>query len=326
MRQHMERSKQLRDAGIGVTVLRAGKYKALAGPFEKLSDEAKAGLQKSLDAVYGVFVEQVSAMRGYSTEYVDKMMAQGREFIGEEAVGPGLVDGITSFDALLSKVQAQTVDKTQKLKQDSYHNQIKEANMKKRVLTESIITALAEGAVQVEEVQGQSNAGEAAAIVTAEVAEPEAITAEVSVASEVPAEEPKVEVVAEVKPDAGIVAYLQGQVAEKDKALLAANVELSNIRKDHADFTAVVGGLIEVVGNSMTNMSVALDGGKIDVTGMAPIAILAEHKRLSEQFKSKFKAGGVGAVDAADVSAEPVKVDPLYMQRLASVRSTVKAK
>lgn len=323
---HMEKSKQLRDAGIGVTVLRAGKYKALAGPFEKLSDEAKAGLQKSLDAVYGVFVEQVSAMRGYSTEYVDKMMAQGREFIGEEAVGPGLVDGITSFDALLSKVQAQTVDKTQKLKQDSYHNQIKEANMKKRVLTESIITALAEGAVQVEEVQGQSNAGEVAAIVTAEVAEPEAITAEVPVASEVPAEEPKVEVVAEVKPDAGIVAYLQGQVAEKDKALLAANVELSNIRKDHADFTAVVGGLIEVVGNSMTNMSVALDGGKIDVTGMTPIAILAEHKRLSEQFKSKFKAGGVGAVDAADVSAEPVKVDPLYMQRLASVRSTVKAK
>ena len=76
----------------------------------------------------------------------------------------------------------------------------------------------------------------------------------------------------------------------------------------------------------MTNMSVALDGGKIDVTGMTPIAILAEHKRLSEQFKSKFKAGGVGAVDAADVSAEPVKVDPLYMQRLASVRSTVKAK
>lgn len=208
--------------------------------------------------------------------------------------------------------------------------------MKKKVLTEQIITALAEGAIKVEEVENPVVAEAAAADIAAEVAgvevpaaegdtSVEAAAAEGEAAAEV-TQDVEAEAVTEAKADAGIVAYLQAQVADKDKALLVANIELSKIRQDHADFSAVIGGLVEVVARSMNNMSVALDAGKFDATGMAPVALLAEHKRLSEQFQSKFKAGGVGAVDAADVSAEPVKVDTLHRLRLASVRSTVKAK
>jgi hypothetical protein len=82
---------------------------------------------------------------------------------------------------------------------------------------------------------------------------------------------------------------------------------------------------VEIVSTSMNLMSVALGGSALDVSTMTPLAILAEHNRLSPLYQAQFKAGGVGAVDAADVPVEPVKIDPLYRQRLASVRSIAKA-
>ena len=318
---HTEYSKQMKDDGIGVTVMRAGKFKALANPYEPLSDEGKASLQRMLDATYNVFIDHVATMRGKTVQFVDENMAQGREFIGDAAVGVGLVDGITTFDAVVSQLEAQGIDNAEQSKQDSYQQQNPYnkgiSNMGKKVLTEQTIAALAEGGIAAESNQE--------VLAAAEVAPVDEAAPAAEAAANVEAE---AEVVApvEAQADAGIVAYLQGQVADKDKQILDANVELSSIRKAHEEFSAVVTGLTEVVVNSLNNMVVALGGTAIDATGMAPLAVLAEHKRVSDQFKSKFKAGGVAAVDAADASVNDVQIDPLQRRRLASVRSTAKAK
>lgn len=107
IQMHMERSKMLADMGIGVTVMRAGKFKALANGVEPLTADAKAEIQAQLDASYKVFVSHVADARGLSYDVVDKTMAQGREFFGEQALSAGLVDGILSFDALVAKVQSK---------------------------------------------------------------------------------------------------------------------------------------------------------------------------------------------------------------------------
>lgn len=104
---HMERSKMLEEAGIKVTVIRAGKFKALASPVEPLTAEARAQIQNQIDAVYEVFVQHVAEARGVSFEKADKQMAQGREFMGAEAKKAGLVDAITTFDAVLAKLQSK---------------------------------------------------------------------------------------------------------------------------------------------------------------------------------------------------------------------------
>jgi ClpP class serine protease len=96
-----EYSKQNEMDGVKVTVIRAGKFKALADPNEPLSKAAEAQIQALADASYGVFVDHVAAMRGRSYEYTDKTMGDGQEFIGQAAVDVGLTDGITTYDAVV---------------------------------------------------------------------------------------------------------------------------------------------------------------------------------------------------------------------------------
>ena len=101
---HIEYSKQMAADGVTATVLRAGKYKALANPMEPLTEAAKAQIQAQLDAVYKVFVESVAAHRGVSFAEADKM-SQGREFFGQAALDAGLVDGITTLAAVVGGLQ-----------------------------------------------------------------------------------------------------------------------------------------------------------------------------------------------------------------------------
>lgn len=107
---HMDFSKMYADMGINVSVMRSGKYKALANRFEPLTEEAKAQMQKGLDASYEVFVQHVADMRGVTYPKADSTMAQGREFHGEEAKTSGLVDGLTVYDALVAALQ-ESVDR-----------------------------------------------------------------------------------------------------------------------------------------------------------------------------------------------------------------------
>jgi len=75
----------------------AGKYKHIDAGGE-LNDEDKEILQSRVDYVYSIFVEDIAKFRGVSTETVLPKMAEGRVFIGKQAVDAGLVDGISTYD------------------------------------------------------------------------------------------------------------------------------------------------------------------------------------------------------------------------------------
>jgi len=94
---HMERSKQLEKDGIGATVIRSGKFKALVNSIEPLSETAKAQMQAMVEAISGIFEERVAGNLGVSTKVVRDRMGQGREFLGADAQAVGLVDGIASI-------------------------------------------------------------------------------------------------------------------------------------------------------------------------------------------------------------------------------------
>ena len=79
----------LKEAGIGVTVIRAGKYKALANGVEKLTEEGKAQIQAGVDAAYKIFVGHVAEMRGKSQAFGASEMAQGRELYGQAGAAGG---------------------------------------------------------------------------------------------------------------------------------------------------------------------------------------------------------------------------------------------
>jgi capsid assembly protease len=317
---HMEQSEALKKAGIGVTVMRSGKYKALANGVEPLTEEAKAQMQKHLDGAYKVFVQHVAEARNVSYDLADSQMAQGREFMGDASVSAGLTDGIESYDTLFNRLSKESIDTSEKLIDNHKKSFQQELGMGKRALSEVEIAAAAEGAAlaaAAEPAVTEPEAGAAAAASEDDAAAAAAAASDdgaAAAAAEAAAPAPAAEA------QAGVVEYLQGQVKEKDALLLAANVELSGLKTKVDEMQAAHADLLQIAGKSVSNMQVALGGTAVDFTGMTAVQVLAEHKRVSGLFSSKFKAGGVAAVDAAQPHQSEQAVDSLTRARLAAVR------
>lgn len=327
---HKEYSQALKEAGVGVTVVRAGKYKALANSVEPLSADGKKQIQQVVDAAYEVFVEHVANMRGQSYAYTDDNMAQGQEFVGEAAVKAGLVDSISTFDKVIGRLKADSIDASNNFMDNrgksrtpltgaSVNNLSGESDMSRKALTEKDIAILAAGATPA-----------IAAVETAVVASTdtvvEPVVAPVVEAPEAAAGAP--EAVADVsavveKPDnlAATVALLSAQLKEKDESLIQAHVKIAQIEGDLAKAQAAQSPLLEIAACSLNNMRIALNSPAIKADSMDPVQLLAEHKSFSEKFASQYKVGGIAAVSAdQSVKNEPVVSDALTEARLAAVR------
>jgi signal peptide peptidase SppA len=103
---HMERSKQLEDAGVKATIIRSGKFKSLANPYEPLTAAAEEQLQAKADQLYDLFLGNMAEYRKLSTTRADSQFGQGRTFIGAKAMEVGLVDQITNYEGALRVAQA----------------------------------------------------------------------------------------------------------------------------------------------------------------------------------------------------------------------------
>ena len=290
---HMEYSKALKDAGIGVTVVRAGEYKALANSVEPLSDKAKTQLQNQLNAAYSVFLEHVADCRNTTVNLCDANMAQGREFFGKEALAAGLVDGIETFDSMMNRVASKLLD-NEKYSNNNLGNYQRGIDMGKKALTETDIAALAAGvdldAAADPVVEGNES--------TTEAASTEAVATEadaVATAAEVTETEEK-------KHDnqASVVSFLQAQVKEKDTEILNLSIEVKGFKDKVASIEATHNGLTDVVRKAVAGMKVRMGASNVDLSALSAQELLADYAATSEAFLKTFKAGGVAAVDAAN--------------------------
>ena len=321
---HKEYSEAYKKEGVGVTVVRAGKFKALANSNEKLTEAGKAQLQKIVDASYEIFVDHVAAMRGKSYEYADKTMADGQEFIGQASVDVGLVDAIKTFDALVTDLKGDSVAQSTNLMYNRNNDRFKlsgststelsgDANMAKKALTEADIAALAAG-VQVTasaepEPAVEENAGDAAAdVAAAEVGSVEQSSQNAEVAP-----------VAEDAKTVATVQLLTSQIQERDASLLAAGIKIAKLEEQVAEMAATSAPLVEIAAQAISNMRIAMRGSAYSAEGVGPVAVLAEYKSVSEQFKKQFPVGGVAAV-SGDAPAEKTQVDPRHLARVNAVR------
>lgn len=324
---HMDLSKMFEQMGITPTVVRAGKFKALANEMEPLSDKGREQMQASLDAVYGVFVQHVADMRGVDYSKADSTMAQGKEFYGEAAVVAGLVDGVSTYDKVMSKL---SVDKQQGFSHNPQN--IHTGNAMKTALTDQQLAVIAAGgalpAATTAPVTQPS--GEAAAPIVTDPANPN-MPAEAAAVEGQAAPAPGAAATptaalpattAIPAPDAGLVAFLQAQVKEKDAALLQAGIDLKSATTRVADLEASTSGLIAIAVKSTNNMRVALGGTALDMSSMSATQILADHDAMQKQFTSKFVAGGVAAVDAAHAKKDEkaVSFDALTRARLQAAQ------
>lgn len=99
---HIDISEREKQFGIKTTEIVAGKYKRIASQFQPLSPEGRATIQEMVDYLYSVFVQDVANFRGVNQKRVREQMAEGKIFIGRQAIDAGLVDGKTTFDGLIN--------------------------------------------------------------------------------------------------------------------------------------------------------------------------------------------------------------------------------
>lgn len=110
---HMDISKAEEMAGVKTTEIAAGKYKRIASQHAPLTQEGRQNIQEMVDYVYTAFIGDVAKHRGVSEEQVLEQMADGRIFLGRQAVAAGLVDGVSTMEELIGKLSAgESVDKT----------------------------------------------------------------------------------------------------------------------------------------------------------------------------------------------------------------------
>ena len=302
--KHFEYSKMLEMDGIAATVIRAGEFKALASEVEPLSKKAHDGIQADVNYLYGVFVGSVAEQLNTSYQMVDSKMAQGRTFIGAQAVEVGLVDGVSSFDALYASL-LKKVDKAA---------QTGGSPMKKKYANMAAVMAAASAGVPLGELEVDETAGAeaVAGVVDPTDVAPAQAAPEASEGGGTPAagegggtQEPAATVGA--VDDSAVVAMLKGQLAEASEAAVVAKAEALNAKKALDEMAASAAPLQAIVAGSINNMLVAL-GGTADssLAGADAKTLLARHAAVSEDFTKNFKIGGVASAKAdGDVEKKP---------------------
>jgi signal peptide peptidase SppA len=305
---HKDYTKALENEGIKATVLRSGEFKALGGPYEPLTDKAKAELQSKMDKLNELFVNHVAERRGVSPAVVDSRMGQGREFIGAQAQAVGLIDGITSLDKLVQSLQGS-------IDQRKPTHGTENPTVKKRLLTQQAVNLIAEGVEITAAVADTPEVPKDAPQTPEALETPEPKEAAPAAQGEV------VSATLEATPsDPSLVSYLQAQVAESQEKLLAANLKAAQMETEMTAMKATHDQMKGIVAISVNRMRVAMGGASMDLSSLPAEVILAEHSKALGDFTKTFPVGGVAAAASVEPEAQTPAAQAIRPGVLRAVR------
>jgi capsid assembly protease len=92
--------------GVKVSEIVAGKLKNATSSHAPLSATGREVIQGQVDSIYKTFLSDVARNRGVSTEKAHKEMADGRVFIGKDAINAGLADGVDTLQSVIKRQAA----------------------------------------------------------------------------------------------------------------------------------------------------------------------------------------------------------------------------
>lgn len=105
---HTDKSMADAQRGVRVTEITAGAYKTVGSPNAPLG-AGESVLQAAVDHHYSVFLEAVARNRGVPVDTVKQDMADGRVFLGRQAIDAGLVDGVATLDQVIAQTASTSV-------------------------------------------------------------------------------------------------------------------------------------------------------------------------------------------------------------------------
>jgi ClpP class serine protease len=108
---HFDYSQAFAAEGVTPTLISAGKFKVEGNPYAPLSEEAQGFMQSRVDDYFQAFTKAIAKGRNLSISQVREGMGQGRVLGADAALAQNMVDGIASFDQVLSKMQKDALNK-----------------------------------------------------------------------------------------------------------------------------------------------------------------------------------------------------------------------
>ncbi len=314
---HMEYTKAMEEEGVTPTVLRAGKYKALGNPYEKLSKLATDEMGAGLEHVYGVFAQSVADNLGTTYQAVDSKMGQGRVFIGSQAVEAGLVDDVSNFDNVYATVVSRVAKKgdAMRVKPGMSQGSLAAAAAAGVLSPAELEAAATAGTISVEgEGEGATKDPKVEGATKDPKVEGEGATKDPKVGGEGAAKDPKVE-------GEGALSVVQSQLTKAQDDLVASKVDLRITEDKLAVLQAVVDPLKAVVASSTNNMAIALGQTAVpDLEKVGAKELLERHETMARTFGDTFKVGGVGVSGTKDSGEPEGKTPPSGLQQ-ARVRA-----
>lgn len=288
---HQEKSKMLSGVGVTSTVIRAGKYKANTNSLEPLSMEGAAALQSQVDHLYKPFNEHMAEMRGTTPEIAHATFADGRVFVGTQALDVGLVDKIGTYEEALAKaVELGATAKNAK-------------TVRRDVAKASFVADNPQ----------QSNKG---SFMTKPTLPATATAEEISAAGELQA--------AAQKSESEIAKFLRAELKDveddlraAEASVLALTVERDTQASSAQAATTVAASFEAIVQASLNTMSIGL--GNPGATTLTGAELVAEHEKVKAVYETKFKGGGVAATTPVEpTDGKPAAFDPIFAARAQS--------
>jgi len=301
---HKEYSKQLKEAGIKVNIIRTGKYKALVNPFEPLSKEAEKELQDYSDKIYNMFISHVAIQRNASLEEVDNNMAQGREFLGEDAFKIGLVDNITNLDKLVIELDEQNDASHRAANSALGDPTIGDEDMKKRVakLSAENQAKLAAGVPMTElELTEEELPGKGDGKTELKVEKSKDDKLEIKPGEKASGEEGasgEEESNSESSPD--LVSYLKEQNSELGSTNAELTVSNKGLETELSTVKTASGKLESIVRMAMDRLAINLGNTGADYSSLTGLALCEAHARLNSKFEETYPVGGVASLKVED--------------------------
>lgn len=125
---HEDLSRALEIKGITTTLITSSPFKAEGNPYEPLSDEARAEIQRVVDSYHGDFERALAAGRGVSVAHVRANFGQGRMARASEAVDARMADAVGTLDDVLAELGARPRGEARAM-QDAPHVEAREASV-----------------------------------------------------------------------------------------------------------------------------------------------------------------------------------------------------
>jgi hypothetical protein len=120
------------------TEITAGRYKRIASSHKPLTGEGALYIQDQVDYLYSAFVNVIARNRGVEPQEA-LAMADGKVFIGKQAIEVGLVDGVEAFSDLINSTGVTAQEQLSAKGEDMDINELKTKH------PEVFAQALAEG-------------------------------------------------------------------------------------------------------------------------------------------------------------------------------------